>query len=39
MQNEELELFFLDLEDAEELPMQESPWYVAVGGRGVLIIL
>lgn len=39
MQNENLELFFLDLEDAEELPMQESPWYLAIGGKGVMFIL
>ncbi len=38
MQEVDLESFFLDLEEAEELPLQESPWYIAVGGKAILIV-
>lgn len=38
MQDVEMDDFLLDLEEAEELPMQESPWYIAVGGKAILIV-
>lgn len=35
----EMDQFLLDLEEADELDTIESPWYIAIGGGAVLIVI